>query len=87
MPICSFPESLLILYFDISFNRNPIILNGVETPNFNMFTSHITLHIPNTAIIQLIGDPKDDKKSANDSLAFFTLHELQKAGKCILKEQ
>jgi len=52
-----------------------------------MFTSHITLHIPNTTVIQLVGDPKTDKKSANDSSAFFTLHELQKAGRCILKEQ
>ncbi|ONK73698.1 uncharacterized protein A4U43_C04F34340 [Asparagus officinalis] len=74
-------------FIDYYREKNPIILNGVETPNFNVFTSRITLHIPNTEVIELIVDPKTDKKTANDSSAFVMLRELQKRGRCFLEEQ
>ncbi|KAJ0967078.1 hypothetical protein J5N97_023995 [Dioscorea zingiberensis] len=67
--------------------RTPIKLNGVQTPHFSSFTSSITLHIPNTVDIELMGDKRTDKKSSQDSAALIMLQELQKQGICIIKEQ
>ncbi|XP_038975924.1 endoribonuclease Dicer homolog 3b-like [Phoenix dactylifera] len=66
--------------------RTPIILNGVTTPNFNSFTSSIMLHIPNTAVIRLVGEQRTDKKSAQDSAALVMLLDLEKQGICAMKE-
>ncbi|XP_038975132.1 endoribonuclease Dicer homolog 3b-like isoform X2 [Phoenix dactylifera] len=64
--------------------RTPIVLDGVT--GFNSYTSSITLHIPNSGAINLVGEPRTDKKSSRDAVAFAMLVELQKQGRCIIKE-
>ncbi|THU65754.1 hypothetical protein C4D60_Mb05t06970 [Musa balbisiana] len=66
--------------------RTPITLNGVKTPNFNLFTTKISLHIPNSKVLTLTGEQRTDKKSAQDSAALVLLLELKKQEVCILEE-
>ncbi|XP_042404798.1 endoribonuclease Dicer homolog 3b-like [Zingiber officinale] len=66
--------------------RTPIILNGVQTPNFNLFRAIVTLHIPNSKVITVQGEEKTNKKTAQDSAAREVLLELEKQEICILKE-
>ncbi|KAG6496264.1 hypothetical protein ZIOFF_044123 [Zingiber officinale] len=66
--------------------RTPIILNGVQTPNFNLFRAIVTLHIPNSKVITVQGQEKTNKKTAQDSAAREVLLELEKQEICILKE-
>ncbi|KAI7728698.1 hypothetical protein M8C21_019069 [Ambrosia artemisiifolia] len=47
---------------------------------FNSFESAISLNIPNYGDIELIGDPRADKKSSCDSAALLMLYELQRRG-------
>ncbi|KAK9079342.1 hypothetical protein SSX86_001013 [Deinandra increscens subsp. villosa] len=49
--------------------------------SFNCFESHISLTIPNFGVIELVGEPRADKKSSFDSAALLMLYELQKLGK------
>ncbi|KAF5804663.1 putative ribonuclease III post-transcriptional gene silencing PAZ-Argonaute family [Helianthus annuus] len=46
-----------------------------------IFESRISLTIPNYAVIELMGEPRADKKSSLDSAATLMLYELQKHGK------
>ncbi|KAG1348107.1 putative Endoribonuclease Dicer [Cocos nucifera] len=64
--------------------RTPIVLHGAA--GFNSYASSITLHVPNSGAINLVGEPRTDKKSSRDSAAFAMLVELQKQGRCIIKE-
>ncbi|KAG6500180.1 hypothetical protein ZIOFF_040020 [Zingiber officinale] len=67
-------------------HRTPIILNGVQTPNFNLFRAIVTLHIPNSKVITVQGEEKTNKKTAQDSAAREVLLELEKQEICILKD-
>ncbi|XP_077233980.1 dicer-like 3 [Tasmannia lanceolata] len=66
--------------------RSPVVVSeGPEKKvGFNIFTSKITLHIPNCGVIELGGEPKMDKKSSQDSAALVLLHELAKQGRCVI---
>ncbi|XP_058069603.1 endoribonuclease Dicer homolog 3a [Magnolia sinica] len=59
---------------------------GIEASNgrkgFSTFVSKIILHIPNAVVIELMGDPRVDKKSSQDSAALIMLYELEKQGRC-----
>ncbi|KAI3514025.1 hypothetical protein L1887_12341 [Cichorium endivia] len=54
---------------------------------FNSFESRISLTIPGYGVIQLIGDPRADKKSSSDSAALLMLYELQRLGKLKIGEK
>ncbi|XP_020094858.1 endoribonuclease Dicer homolog 3b-like isoform X2 [Ananas comosus] len=66
--------------------RTPIIIDGVATPNFNSFTSAITLHIPNSKVVTLLGEDRTDKNAAKDSAALAMLLKLQQLGVCVLEK-
>nr|CAD1836220.1 unnamed protein product [Ananas comosus var. bracteatus] len=66
--------------------RTPIIIDGVATPNFNSFTSAITLHIPNSKVVTLLGEERTDKNAAKDSAALAMLLKLQQLGLCVLEK-
>ncbi|XP_019053854.1 PREDICTED: endoribonuclease Dicer homolog 3b isoform X4 [Nelumbo nucifera] len=51
---------------------------------FNSFVSRISLHIPNSGVIESTGNHSPDKKSSHDSAALSMLHELAKQGKCTI---
>lgn len=68
------------------FNRAPIIIDEVATPNFNSFTSAITLHIPNSKVVTLLGEERTDKNAAKDSAALAMLLKLQQLGICVLEK-
>ncbi|XP_020097206.1 endoribonuclease Dicer homolog 3a-like [Ananas comosus] len=51
-----------------------------------IFVSNITLHLPNCAVINLTGERRPDKKSSQDSAALVMLYELERRGKCLIKE-
>ncbi|XP_072998886.1 endoribonuclease Dicer homolog 3a isoform X1 [Typha latifolia] len=55
--------------------------NGLQS-----FVSRITLHLPNSIVINLVGEQRADKKSSQDSAAIFMLYELEKQGRCLVKE-
>nr|AUH15439.1 dicer-like 3 protein [Dimocarpus longan] len=67
-------------------SRSPIVFG--EGPDqrrgFNSYTSNITLHIPESGIIECTGDPRADKKSSFDSAAVVMIYELQRQGKIII---
>ncbi|KAK1429456.1 hypothetical protein QVD17_11665 [Tagetes erecta] len=48
---------------------------------FNSFETHISLTIPNYGVVELVGEPRADKKSSFDSAALLMLYELQRLGK------
>ncbi|KAG0495856.1 hypothetical protein HPP92_000547 [Vanilla planifolia] len=50
------------------------------------FISSITLHLPDLAIVNLTGESRLDKKSSQDSAALLMLYELEKQGRCSIKE-
>ncbi|KAF8393640.1 hypothetical protein HHK36_021886 [Tetracentron sinense] len=69
-------------------SRSPIEFGeGSERrKGFNSFVTRITLHIPNSGNIELTGDQRADKKSSQDSAALCLLYELQRHGKCVIKD-
>ncbi|KAG1358569.1 putative Endoribonuclease Dicer [Cocos nucifera] len=60
--------------------------NGEGRIGFHSFISSITLHVPNSAVIALTGEQRADKKSSQDSVALAMLYELQKRGRCHIRE-
>lgn len=51
-----------------------------------IFMARIKLHIPTSGAIEISGDERTDKKSAQDSAAQTMLYELEKLGKCSINE-
>uniref|UniRef100_A0A1D1YIC1 Endoribonuclease Dicer 3b n=1 Tax=Anthurium amnicola TaxID=1678845 RepID=A0A1D1YIC1_9ARAE len=69
-------------------SRNPIEFKGLfgTRTGFNAFISSITLHVPNDAVIKLVGGQEADKNCSKDSAAYGTLLELERLGWCIIKD-
>lgn len=64
--------------------------NGAKSrkaSNLHSFVSSITMHLPDSTVIKLTGERCLDKKSSQDSAALAMLYELEKQGRCHIKEE
>lgn len=61
-----------------------VVGGGEKRMGFNSFTSKINLTIPKFGVVEVMGDPRADKKSSFDSAALHMLHELQQQGKLVI---
>ncbi|XP_020248629.1 endoribonuclease Dicer homolog 3a [Asparagus officinalis] len=68
------------------FESESCKLSAGEKNGHLHFVSIIKLHIPNCPCISLKGEMRPDKKASQDSAAIIMLYELQKQGRCCLKE-
>ncbi|XP_009363041.2 endoribonuclease Dicer homolog 3a-like isoform X1 [Pyrus x bretschneideri] len=65
-------------------SRTPLTFGESSTKYFNSFVAQVTLHIPNTGIIDCSGDARPDKGSSEDSAAVVLFYELQRQGRVII---
>ncbi|XP_018503569.2 endoribonuclease Dicer homolog 3a isoform X1 [Pyrus x bretschneideri] len=65
-------------------SRTPITFGESSTKYFNSFVAQVTLHIPNSGVIECTGDARPDKGSSEDSAAVVLFQELQRQGRVVI---